>query len=74
MITQCDRVLDYMKNTGPINPLLSWTQIGVYRLSARIFDLKGKGHDVKSRSIVVQNMYGEGCTVKQYYMESESEN
>ena len=42
---QEQRILDYMKRNNTINPLQSWVECGVYRLSAVIFNLKKKGYD-----------------------------
>ncbi len=39
---QEQRIIDYLRNHGKINPLQAWKECGVYRLSAVIFNLKRK--------------------------------
>ena len=51
---QEQRVLDYMKKNSTINPLQSWVDCGVYRLSAVIFNLKKKGYEIESNRSVTR--------------------
>ena len=50
MTTQTDDVLQLLKE-GDVTPLKSWSEIGVYRLGARVFDLRRQGYviDCKMR-------------------------
>lgn len=64
--TQCQRLLEYLQNTGSINPLSSWQTLGIYRLSARIEDLRKAGYDITTTRIEVLNRFGERCKVAQY--------
>ena len=54
---------------GEVNPLTSWRSLGIYRLAARVLDLKRLGVPVRSRWIYVKNQYQEECRVKEYYIE-----
>lgn len=66
--TQCERLLEYLQAhliTG-INPLESWQNLGIYRLGARIFDLKKAGYNIIANSCEVTNRYGEKCRVACY--------
>jgi hypothetical protein len=65
--TQCDRVLKWLEHK-PITPLEAWAELGVYRLGARIWDLRDRGHEIVSRMVTVQNRFGESCRVAQYSM------
>lgn len=47
-----------------------WEQLGIARASARVFDLRSEGHDIRSREITVRNRHGEPCRVALYPLES----
>lgn len=63
---QTDRLLQYLTEVGPITPLESWKELGVYRLSARVWDLRQSGHDIHSQIVTVTNGYGEEFRVAEY--------
>lgn len=65
---QADRILAYMKEHGGITSLDASRDLGCMRLGARIFELKERGHDIKSEYIEVKNRYGEKCRVKRYWL------
>ena len=68
--TQCDRILSYLETHTAINPMQAWEECGVYRLGARIYDLKHKkGVKITKRMIDVPNRFGEKCKVAQYRLE-----
>jgi len=64
-MSQCERLLDRLKR-GPITPMEAWSELGIYRLGARIFDLKASGHDIDRELVPVSNRFGEECRVAQY--------
>lgn len=47
-MTQAQQILIYMEYTGSIDPAEAFYELGVYRLSARIFDLRAEGHDIET--------------------------
>lgn len=49
--TQTDAVLNYMQQYGSIEPLQALRDLGVYRLAARISDLREKGYVIASDSV-----------------------
>jgi len=67
--TQCDRLLAHLQLGCTINPLWSWTTLGIYRLAARICDLRQMGYNIKSTRKTVKNRFGEPCKVAEYYLE-----
>ena len=70
MMTQCDRVYGYLLKNRSINPLQAWSEIGVYRLGARVWDLKNKyGVKISKDMVTVHNKYGEPCKVARYRLE-----
>jgi len=71
--TQCQRLLEYLLNRKQINPLDAWTKLGIYRLSARINDLKKMGYGITSTRIDVVNAFGGKCSVGLYEFTSVPE-
>lgn len=65
MTTQCERLLDWLQKQ-PITPMEAWNRLGVYRLGARIFDLKAAGHPIERDMVPVMNHFGETCVVARY--------
>lgn len=70
MDSQNKRLHDYLKQCGSINPLLAWDALGVYRLGARVFDLRKQGVNITSSTIEIKNRFGEVCRVAKYTLES----
>lgn len=71
MKSQNERLLEYLKFHGRINPLEAWTSLGIYRLGARIFDLRKSGLNIETNSIGVFNQFGEECIVAEYELMDE---
>lgn len=46
-MTQTDKILDYIKKNGSIDPLRAMTELGVMRLASRIHDIRSLGVPVK---------------------------
>ena len=69
--TQAERVLEYIKKFGSITTLEAFRDLGVTRLSARIFELRARGFDIDSTNITNKNRYGEKCTYSKYYLRKE---
>ena len=46
-MNQQDRVLNYLKQNGSINPLISLMELSVYRLSDTIFKLR-ENHNIET--------------------------
>lgn len=64
--TQAERLLSHLNQHGEIDPLSAWTQLGIYRLSARILDLRIAGHDIVMTRKQVKNRFHEDCSVASY--------
>lgn len=43
-----------------------WQDLGIARASARVYDLRAEGHDIRSQEITVRNRDGEPCRVALY--------
>jgi len=68
-MTQCERVLDYMKRFGSITSAEAMLDIGVYRLAARVSDLRKEGYKIKAVTESGKNRYGEATSYKRYSLE-----
>ena len=65
-MTQCDRLLNYLEAHDGINPLEAWWELGIYRLGARIFDLRKRGYRIEKRMVKILNRFTEECEVAEY--------
>ena len=63
MITQSERILDYMRENGSISTMQAFADLGITRLSARIYDLKQDGHKIIKHRIYYRRKDG---TAKHY--------
>lgn len=68
-MTQCERLKNYLQSYNSITPLEAWSELGIYRLGARIFDLKREGLNIRSGMVGVMNKFGEKCNVAKYTLE-----
>ena len=74
MMTQCEKVLEYMKDFGSITPLDAMRDIGCMRLASRIADLKDQGHNIGRRMKTSKNRYGKPVSFAEYYLIEEDNN
>ena len=68
MMTQCEKVLEYMKDFGSITPIEAMQDIGCMRLAARIADLREQGFPIGRRMKTSKNRYGRDVTFAEYYL------
>ena len=68
-MSQQDRLLNYLENNKQINPMTAWSELGIYRLSARINDLRKSGHEIITKRLDVNNRWNEKCRVANYILE-----
>lgn len=71
MITQTQRVLEYLEAGKALTPLDAWRELGVYRLSSCIHDLRKDGHVIENKRTKVYNRFGEACSVARYRLVKE---
>lgn len=57
-LTQKELVLKYLKDFGSISTFQAFTDLGITRLSGRIFDLKKDGYSFKKERVYIKNRYG----------------
>ena len=68
MEKQTQRVVEYLATHYHITAKQAMDDLGIYRLGARIYDLKQSGVDVRSGWKEELNRYGEKCRVKMYWL------
>lgn len=66
MMSQCERLLQYLQEHNTIDPLEAWKILGIYRLSSRIYDLKSDGHRIETHKKKITNQFNEKTSVAQY--------
>lgn len=69
MKTQCEKLLDYMKEHGSVTGMESIMQLGVMNYKGRINDLRRLGVPIKTTMETVTNAYGEKKTFARYSLE-----
>lgn len=65
-MSQKERLLEHFKTVGNINPLEAWQQLGIYRLSSTVLELRKDGHEIETDLTEVKNRFGEKCRVANY--------
>ena len=70
-ITQNDKVIMYLQQFGPINPLQALGDLGIMRLASRISDLKSMGYGIEKRMVTGKNRYGESVSYAEYRLKDE---
>lgn len=63
--SQNDKLLAAL-GRGPMTALDIYRELGIMRASARVYDLRAAGFDVRSRNVAVRNRDGESCHVAEY--------
>ena len=72
-ISQCDKIVEYMRKYGSITQLQAYVDIGCVRLPSRIHDLKRKGYAINREMIKVKNRDDEYVPIARYSL-AEVEN
>lgn len=57
-MTQNDMILDYLRQNGSITQAEAISQFGCYRLGARIWELKQRGHKIIKVMEAGRNRFG----------------
>ena len=60
-ITQDLAVLEWLKKNSIITPMTALNELGCYRLSARIHQLRKQGYQISTKRIAKQGRFGMVC-------------
>lgn len=64
--SQNDRILKYLESHGSITTMEAFIELGVTRLSGRIYELKENGYNICGRDVKVPTRTGGMATVTEY--------
>lgn len=70
-MNQHKAVLEWLKSKGSISSQEAFKELGVTRLSAIVFDLRAKGHDVETVMVEGTDRFGHKTRYARYYLRSE---
>lgn len=65
-LSQCDRIVEYMKKYGSITQLEAYVDIGCIRLPSRIHDLKKRGYAIRTKTERVKKRDGGYAPIARY--------
>ena len=69
---QTERVLRHMREVGSITAAEAMSEYGIFRLAARISDLREQGHTISRRMVAGKNRYGEAVSFAEYRLEEDN--
>lgn len=73
-MSQNQRIAQYIRDFGSISPIEAMADLGVLRLSARIYDLRHKlNMSIKTTTETSRNRYGEPVRYARYSLEEDTE-
>lgn len=70
-MTQCDRILNHLKENSGITQREALEMYGCMRLGSRIYDLKKRGHKIITIPEEGYNRYGEKTRFARYRLVKE---
>lgn len=53
-----EKLLDWFTRRSTITPMEAWADLGIYRLGARIFELRADGHSIHTELMTVTGRDG----------------
>lgn len=69
--TQAEMILRYLEENGSISQKEAAAIFGCYRLSARIFDLRALGFDIRKEMATEKNRFGVNTSFARYWLKEE---
>lgn len=68
-MTQEKRILQWLRDNQTIDPIQALSELGIYRLGARIKDLRNQGYRIVTERVANVNRYGEKVQYAKYRLE-----
>ena len=65
-MSQTKDVLDYINQFGSISQLDAFKDLAIFRLGARIYDLRKLGYDIVTTTEVAENRFGKKVSFARY--------
>lgn len=72
-MTQCDRIIEYIKMFGSISPLEAFRDLGITKLATRISEMRKTGMVFEQEYMKSKNRFGEDVYFMRYYLPKEKE-
>lgn len=72
-LTQCEKIMRYLKDYGSITAVEAIQEYGIMRLASRISDLRRKGVAIVSEQVKGKNRYGEPTHYSRYRLAKEED-
>ena len=66
MDSQSQRLLEHLKKGNRVTPIEALREFGIFRLAARINDLRERGHTIESELVPVKDRLGAIKRVAEY--------
>ena len=70
-MTQCDRIIEYIKTFGSISPLEAFRDLGITKLATRISEMRKTGMEFEQEYMKSKNRFGEDVYFMRYYLPKE---
>ncbi len=71
MMNQHTAVLQWLRSHASISSKEAFEEFGATRLSAIVFDLRAKGHDIETVMVEGTDRFGHKTRYARYYLRSE---
>lgn len=71
-MNQCEKIVFYIKTFGSISSMEAFQDLGITRLSARIYELRNDGYQFDEKFETAKNRFGESVTYKRYRFQKET--
>ena len=65
-MNQCEKIVSYIKMFGSISSMEAFQDLGITRLSARVYELRKSGKSVYSKKQTSKNRFGEPISYSVY--------
>lgn len=72
-LTQCSRILQFMREHGSITQAEAAEELGCWRLGARIWDLRSRGHQIRRELVTGKNRFGNNVRFARYSLIQEAD-
>lgn len=71
-MNQCEKIVYYIQMFGSISSMEAFQDLGITRLSARIYELRNEGYQFDEKFETAKNRFGESVTYKRYRFQKET--
>ena len=71
-MNQCEKIVYYIQKFGSISSMEAFQDLGITRLSARIYELKNEGYQFDATYETPKNLFGESVSYKRYRFQKET--